>query len=84
MPVIRNLVELRVMLAGDHPMMRDGMRILIGRENDLTVCGEAETAGKALEAVANLKPDLVLAILLCRAAPVSSSLKTSAHSRPRS
>ena len=42
-------------------MMREGLRTLISREHDLAVCGEAETAGQALDAVANLKPDLVLA-----------------------
>jgi len=42
-------------------MMREGLRTLISRERDLFVCGEAETAAQALDAVANLKPDLVLA-----------------------
>jgi len=42
-------------------MMREGLRTLISRERDLIVCGEAETAGQALDAVAKLKPDLVLA-----------------------
>jgi DNA-binding NarL/FixJ family response regulator len=42
-------------------MMREGLRTLISREHDLAICGEAETAGQALDAVANLKPDLVLA-----------------------
>ena len=40
--------------------MREGLRTLISREHDLVVCGEAETAAQALDAVANLKPDLVL------------------------
>jgi DNA-binding NarL/FixJ family response regulator len=51
----------KVLIVDDHPMVREGLRALIGRERDLTVCGEAETAGEALDAVANLKPDLVLA-----------------------
>ena len=42
-------------------MMREGLRTLISRERDLLVCGEADTAGQALDSVANLKPDLVLA-----------------------
>ena len=42
-------------------MMREGLRTLISRERDLIVCGEAETAGQALDAIANLKPDIVLA-----------------------
>jgi DNA-binding NarL/FixJ family response regulator len=51
----------RILIVDDHPMMREGLRTLISREHDLAVCGEAETAGQALDAVANLKPDLVLA-----------------------
>ena len=50
----------RVLIVDDHPMMREGLRTLISREHDLVVCGEAETAAQALDAVANLKPDLVL------------------------
>ena len=52
---------IRVLIVDDHPMMREGLRTLISREHDLAICGEAETAGQALEAVANLKPELVLA-----------------------
>jgi DNA-binding NarL/FixJ family response regulator len=50
----------RILIVDDHPMMREGLRTLISRERDLTVCGEAETARQALDAVASLKPDLVL------------------------
>jgi DNA-binding NarL/FixJ family response regulator len=50
----------RILIVDDHPMMREGLRTLISREQDLVVCGEAETAGQALDGVANLKPDLVL------------------------
>ena len=50
----------RILIVDDHPMMREGLRTLISREQDLIVCGEAETAGQALDGVANLKPDLVL------------------------
>ena len=50
----------RILIVDDHPMMREGLRTLISRERDLIVCGEAETAGQALDAVANLKPELVL------------------------
>lgn len=41
-------------------MIREGLRTLISREPDLTVCGEAETAAEALKATAELDPDLVL------------------------
>ena len=35
--------------------------LLMQNDENKIVCGEAETAGQALDAVANLKPDLVLA-----------------------
>ncbi|MBV9492076.1 MAG: response regulator transcription factor [Verrucomicrobia bacterium] len=50
----------RILIVDDHPMMREGLRALIGRERDLDVCGEAETASEALEAALRLRPDLVL------------------------
>jgi DNA-binding NarL/FixJ family response regulator len=51
----------RILIVDDHPMMREGLCTLISRERDLIVCGEAETAGEALDALTKLKPDLVLA-----------------------
>jgi DNA-binding NarL/FixJ family response regulator len=51
----------RIFIVDDHPMMRQGLAQLIGAEPDLMVCGEAEDAGRALDAVGTLKPDLVLA-----------------------
>lgn len=51
----------RILIVDDHPMMRQGLAQLIGMEHDLAVCGEAENAGSALNAVSTLKPDLVLA-----------------------
>ena len=59
-------------------MMREGLRTLISREQDLVVCGEAETAAQALDAVANLKPDLVLVDIALPGPTASSSSKTSA------
>ena len=40
--------------------MRRGQADLLNRETDLTVCGEAGSAREAMEAIAKLKPDLVL------------------------
>jgi DNA-binding NarL/FixJ family response regulator len=51
----------RILLVDDHPLMRRGQADLLGREPDLEVCGEASTAREAMEAIAKLKPDLVLA-----------------------
>lgn len=51
----------RILIVDDHPMMRQGLALLIGAEPDLAVCGEAENASAALDAISALKPDLVLA-----------------------
>ena len=51
----------KILLVDDHPLMRRGQADLLGREPDLEVCGEASTAREAMEAIAKLKPDLVLA-----------------------
>ena len=45
----------------DHPMMRQGLALLINHEPDLVTCCEADTAGQALNLIASQKPDLVLA-----------------------
>lgn len=50
----------RILIVDDHPMMRQGLAQLIALEADLAVCGEAENAGAALDAIGAQKPDLVL------------------------
>ena len=49
-----------VLLVDDHPIVRQGLQQMIDREPDLTVCGEAEEARSALQAIAVLKPDIVV------------------------
>ena len=51
----------RILLVDDHAVVRYGIAQLINRQTDLVVCGEEESASKALTAIAKLKPDLVIA-----------------------
>src|SRR5690349_25171937 len=51
----------RILIVDDHPMMRQGLAQLIDNESDLSVCGEADTAGQALTGIGTQKPDLVIA-----------------------
>jgi DNA-binding NarL/FixJ family response regulator len=51
----------RILLVDDHAVVRYGIAQLINRQTDLVVCGEEEDASHALNAIANLKPDLVIA-----------------------
>jgi DNA-binding NarL/FixJ family response regulator len=50
----------RIFLVDDHAMFREGLRQLIERDPDLTVCGDAASAEEALLSVEELKPDLVI------------------------
>ncbi len=51
----------RVLLVDDHAMFREGMRQLIEREPDLTVCGDVADAATAMLEIREKKPDLVIA-----------------------
>jgi len=50
----------KILIVDDHPMMREGLRGVIAREPDMMVCGEAENAQQAAEAIVKHAPDLVL------------------------
>jgi DNA-binding NarL/FixJ family response regulator len=50
----------RVFVVDDHPIVRQGLALLINREADLIVCGEAEDAHTAVQAVATAKPDILV------------------------
>jgi DNA-binding NarL/FixJ family response regulator len=50
----------RILLVDDHPIVRQGLALLIDREPDLSVCGEAEGAHTAFHAITTLCPDLVV------------------------
>ena len=44
----------------DHPIVRQGLALLVNQEHDLVVCGEAEEAQAAMHAIAHLQPDIVI------------------------
>jgi DNA-binding NarL/FixJ family response regulator len=50
----------QVLIVDDHPVVRDGLTTIINHEQDLNVCGEADDAHQAIEAVTELKPDVVV------------------------
>lgn len=50
----------KVLIIDDHPIFCLGMTELINKEPDLVVCGAIESMKKACEAIAQLKPDLVI------------------------
>ena len=49
-----------VFIVDDHPIIRQGLALLINREPDLIVCGDAEETSSALRRIEELKPELVI------------------------
>jgi DNA-binding NarL/FixJ family response regulator len=50
----------KILVVDDHPIVREGMSLLINREADLEVCGDAENAREAMAAIERLRPHLVI------------------------
>src|SRR6202140_4164350 len=51
---------IRVLIADDHPIVRDGLRKLLSLEEDVEVVGEAADGREVLEKVHELDPDVLL------------------------
>ncbi|VAW39878.1 Two-component transcriptional response regulator, LuxR family, partial [hydrothermal vent metagenome] len=52
--------SIRVLLVDDQRLMRDGLRTLLELEDDIEVIGEAGNGQEAVQAYADLQPDVVL------------------------
>lgn len=50
----------RVLIVDDHPIVRQGLALLINQEHDLAVCGQAEDAHEAIRAIRESEPDMVI------------------------
>lgn len=52
--------KIRVVIADDHAILREGVRALLQLQPDIEVVGEASDGGEAIEIVGRLDPDVVL------------------------
>jgi DNA-binding NarL/FixJ family response regulator len=52
--------KIRVLLADDHTLVRQGLRALLALELDVEVVGEADNGRKAVEMAKKLQPDVAL------------------------
>lgn len=56
----RRSMPIRLVIADDHPIFRDGLRRLLEAEPDLKVIGEARDGAEAVKLARQLKPDIML------------------------
>ncbi len=54
------MTMIRILLADDHPIVRDGLRAILGTQPDFEVVGEAAHGTEVLRQVDALRPDLLL------------------------
>ena len=52
--------RIRVLLVDDHAIMRDGLAVMLSKESDIEVVGEAQDGWQALETARRLVPDVIL------------------------
>lgn len=51
---------IRVLLADDHDILRQGLKLLLGLQPDVQIVGEARTGREAVEMTRKLKPEVVV------------------------
>ena len=60
MPIKRNNNTIRVLLADDHKIVREGIFYILEREPDIDVIGQAEDGRSAVQMALELVPDVIL------------------------
>src|SRR3954470_11170700 len=53
----------RILLVDDHPIVRQGLALMLSAEPDFEVCGQGKDVCEALEMITKTSPDLVVADL---------------------
>lgn len=53
-------MAIKVLLADDHAVVRDGLRLLLEAQSDINVVGEASNGHQAVQLVKNLSPDVAV------------------------
>src|SRR5437899_9982233 len=51
---------IRILIADDHPLFRDGLRVLLDSVPDMQVIGEATTGNEVIAQATSLQPDIIL------------------------
>ncbi|MEO0497375.1 MAG: response regulator transcription factor, partial [Pseudomonadota bacterium] len=71
---------IRLLIADDHELVRDGIRARLEAERDFEVVGEASNGRKAVELTETLRPDVVM---MDMSMPEQNGLEATADIRAR-
>jgi two-component system, NarL family, response regulator LiaR len=72
--------KIRLIIAEDHAVVREGTRIMLEREEDIEVVGEARDGEEAVKLIETLKPDVAI---LDISMPKMSGIEVTRHIKPR-
>jgi DNA-binding NarL/FixJ family response regulator len=71
---------IRVLVADDHELMRDGLRAMLDAQQDMEVVGEAEDGVRAVDEAIRLRPDVVIMdIRMPRLDGIEATKRLAAH-----
>lgn len=74
---------IRVLIADDHALVRNGLMMFLGSCADIEVVGQAENGEEAVEACATLKPDVVLMDLMMPELDGIGATRAILHANPK-
>ena len=71
-----------VFIVDDHPLVREWLKNLINQQPDLLVCGEAESAPQAVQAIALARPDIAIVDISLKGSSGIELIKNVKQSHP--
>lgn len=74
---------IRVLIVDDHQVVRQGLRYVLEEESGIEIAGECDDGQEALEAIARLRPDVVLLDMLMPVLDGLGVLKRLGEQEPR-
>ena len=58
--LLMDKAKIKILIADDHQVLRDGLRLLLEKTPDIEVIGEASDGEEAISRVKELSPDVIL------------------------